>query len=96
MNNIKEVMFWYWKDSWYNNIPVSLRVELEKYQFEDSLDCFGSGRVISKNDREGQQSQNFQEAQTQQFLIQHKRLGHLMIWCLKGGLENNKLAPLDI
>ena len=43
------------------NIPVSLRVAFEILNFEDSLYCFDSGRVISKNSLEGQLSHNVQE-----------------------------------
>ena len=36
---------------------------LWKFRFEDSIDCFDSYIVISKNDLEGQQSYNVQDDQ---------------------------------
>ena len=61
MNKLREILFWYDTDSWDNNIPISLRIDFGKFRFECSLNCFESGRVISKNDLEGQQTHNVQE-----------------------------------
>ena len=40
-----------------------MRVEFDKLIFEDSLIFFESGRVISKNNLEGQQGHNVEEVQ---------------------------------
>ena len=53
------------------NIPVSLRVDFEILNFEDSLYCFDYGRVRSKNILEGQLSHNVQEAHKQPLKIKH-------------------------
>ena len=60
MNNLRDFFGW-GTDSWDKNIPVYLRVDFDKFQFEDSLHYFQSSMVISKNDLEGQQSHNVQE-----------------------------------
>ena len=63
MNKLGEILFWISTDSWEKNITVSVRVDFDKFIFEDIKDCFESGMVISKNDLEGQQSHNVQEVQ---------------------------------
>ena len=63
MNKLRESFFNY-IDSWDKNILVSVRIDLDKFLVEDRQDCCESGRVISKNDLEGQQNHNFQEVQT--------------------------------
>ena len=50
--------------SWNHSISVSSRFDSEKFTFEDSPNCSNSGRMISKNNLEGQQNHNFQEFQT--------------------------------
>ena len=67
-----------------------------RFAFEDSHDCLESIGAISNSDLEGQKSYNVQDVQKQPFEIQQKNWGHLMRWCWKGYLNNNKLAPLDI
>ena len=64
MKNLREILFWKFTDIWYNNIPVSLRVRFDQFLFEYIQYSFGSGGVISKNDLEGQKSNNVQEVQT--------------------------------
>ena len=64
INKLREILFLKYTDSWDNNILVFLRVEFDKFRFEDSQDCFESVRVISKNNLEGQQNHNIQEIQT--------------------------------
>ena len=61
VNKLRGVLFLKRTDSWDNNISVSVRVDFDKFRFEDGPDCFKSGRVISKNDLEGQQRHNIQE-----------------------------------
>ena len=47
-------------DSWYHNIPVYFMVEFEIFDLK-MVYFLNSGRVISKNDLEGQQSRNVKE-----------------------------------
>ena len=44
-----------------------MRVDFDKFIFEYIQYYFESGRVISKNDLEGQRGHNVQEVQTQRF-----------------------------
>ena len=48
MNKPREILFWISTDSWEKNITVSVRVDFDKFIFEDIKDCFESGMVISK------------------------------------------------
>ena len=60
VNKLREIFF-KCMDSWDNNIPVSVRIYFNKFRLECSRDYFESGRVISMNNIEGQQSHNVQE-----------------------------------
>ena len=63
-NKLREIFFWKCTDIWDHNIPISMRVYLDKFWFEYILGCFESGRLISRNVLEGQQSHNVQQVHT--------------------------------